>query len=85
MLKINKYSDACAHWGQKFYPLSFDSFGGMVKKSHKALSAIIAKAATSHPISVIAANLLWECVSLALMKAVARQLLLSFPIQIASC
>ena len=54
MLKINKYSDACAHWGQKFYPLSFDSFGGMGKKSHKALSAIIAKAATSHPISVTA-------------------------------
>ena len=82
MLKINKYSDACAHWGQNFYPLSFDSFGGMGKKSHKALSAIIANAAT---ISVTAANLLWERVSLALMKAVARQLLLSFPIQIASC
>ena len=53
----------------------------MGKKSHKALSAIIAKAATSHHISITAANLLWERVSLALMKAVARQLLLSFPIQ----
>ena len=75
--KILKYATACRTLGWNFSPIVLDSFGGLGASSLKLMNKVIAKAAQRSPQPIEATQYYWQRLSMALARAVARQLVLS--------
>ena len=72
-----KYANACRDLGWKFSPVVFDSFGGLGVISLKLMNRIISTAAQHSEQPIETSQYYWQRLSLALARAVARQLVLS--------
>jgi len=72
-----KYANACQDLGWKFSPVVFDSFGGLGVISLKLMNRIISTAAQHSEQPIETSQYYWQRLSLALARAVARQLVLS--------
>ena len=75
--KIEKYRGACALINMSFHPIVMDTLGNFGPVSLKMVQKIISKAAERSDSPPEAALYYWQRLSLALARAVARQLVLS--------